>query len=222
MAARGSLVLRVAFLAGVALIATAALVTWGRWPQSAGRPDAGTIPDATAPRPPVAPTPTTPEATRSTGRMTPIGHRRPVALHIPSLRIDAKVVPVSVGQDGALGVPDDPSRVGWWAKGPAPGDPTGTAVIDGHVDSAATGPGALFHLRDIKVGAEVVVDAQGGPIHFRIAATREYAKASLPWQKIFDQSVRGRLVIVTCGGEFNSQTRNYLDNIVAYAVPTVQ
>jgi hypothetical protein len=142
-----------------------------------------------------------------------------VALHIRSLGISAKVVPVSVGQDGALGVPDDPSRVGWWANGPAPGDPVGTAVIDGHVDSAATGPGALFELRKIKVGAEVVIDQPGGSIYFRIAAKREYAKSSLPWQKIFDQSVRGRLVIVTCGGRFDSSSRNYLDNVVAYAVP---
>lgn len=218
MAVRGSLVLRAALLAGVALLATAALVTWARWPQSAGRPDAGTIPDAAAPRSPVAPTPTTSTATRSARREIPAGQRRPVSLQIPSLGVNASVVPVEVGQDGALGVPDDPSRVGWWAEGPAPGDATGTAVLDGHVDSARTGPGALFELRTLRVGARVVVNDRGGSLQFRVAAIREYSKAHLPWRHIFDQSVRGRLVIVTCGGKFDASTGNYLDNVVVYAV----
>jgi hypothetical protein len=31
--------------------------------------------------------------------------------------------------------------------------------------------------------------------------------------------VAGRLVLVTCGGPFDASTGNYLDNIVAFAVP---
>jgi hypothetical protein len=41
----------------------------------------------------------------------------------------------------------------------------------------------------------------------------------LPYKQIFDQSSVGRLAIVTCGGPFDASTGNYLDNIVAYAVP---
>ena len=48
---------------------------------------------------------------------------------------------------------------------------------------------------------------------------RTYAQASLPYQEIFDQKSVGRLAIVTCGGPFDAQTGNYLDNIVAFAAP---
>lgn len=215
---------RVAFLAGVALIAAAALLAWARWPRS---PDSGTIPNA-APthastkktRPPatVIPKPAVPAAPRPSTRWDFTGQRRPVSLQIPSLGVSASILPVSVGQHGALGIPDNGSRVGWWSEGPAPGDSRGTAVLAGHVDTPA-GPGALFQLRTVNVGAKVVVHERGGPTQFRVAAIREYHKSALPWKKIFNQDVRGRLVIITCGGPFDSSTGHYLDNVVAYAVP---
>ena len=48
---------------------------------------------------------------------------------------------------------------------------------------------------------------------------RTYHKTTLPYKQIFDQKSVGRLAIVTCGGAFDARTGNYLDNIVAFAVP---
>jgi hypothetical protein len=56
-------------------------------------------------------------------------------------------------------------------------------------------------------------------LRFTVTGVRTYAKEGLPYQQIFDQKVAGRLAIVTCGGPFDASTGNYLDNIVAYAVP---
>jgi hypothetical protein len=145
---------------------------------------------------------------------------RPVSLQIPSLGVNASVLPVSVGQGGALGVPANPKNVGWWSEGPPPGSSRGTAVIDGHVDWTGIGPGALFNLQKLAIGAQITVDEKDGPVGFRLVALREYAKTSLPSQQIFSQSVAGRLVIVTCGGGFDYETHHYYDNIVAYAVAT--
>ena len=38
--------------------------------------------------------------------------------------------------------------------------------------------------------------------------------------EVFSRTGRARLVLITCGGSFDSATGNYEDNIVAYAEPT--
>ena len=48
---------------------------------------------------------------------------------------------------GALGIPADIKKVGWWRDGAAPGDETGTVLIAGHVDSAKKGAGAFYALK---------------------------------------------------------------------------
>lgn len=213
------LLFRGGFVLGALTLLAAGLITWTQWPQTLER---GNIPSTAAV--PAGATGSTPiGATNPTlntaGRNLSPGQRRPLSLHIPSLGIDAPIEAVTVNADGALAVPADPSHLGWWSAGPAPGAPQGTAVIDGHVDWTGIGPGALFHLTNIKIGADVIITETAGPIRFRVAALREYPKATLPWQHIFNQNVASRLVLITCGGKFNPQTHSYHDNIVAYAVP---
>ena len=45
------------------------------------------------------------------------------------------------------------------------------------------------------------------------------AKDALPWRDLFRQDVEARLLLVTCGGDFDRGTRHYSDNVVVYAVP---
>ena len=143
----------------------------------------------------------------------------PDRVTIPALGVDAPVVPVGVAADGALGIPTRPSVVGWWAGGSSPGRSGGATVLVGHVDSAATGPGALFRLEAIRPGAVVTVAAAGRTWRYVVQAVRAYPKATLPAASVFGQEVAPRLVIVTCGGPFDAATGHYLDNIVVWAVP---
>jgi hypothetical protein len=135
----------------------------------------------------------------------------PVRIDMPTLGVGAPVVPVAVGGDGALGVPEDPSVVGWWVGA---GD---TVVLDGHVDTAAQGPGALFRLIDLASGdAVTLTGADGAARRFTVTDVRAYPKAQLP-PEVFDPE--SRLVIITCGGHFDWHTRQYAENIVAFAEP---
>jgi hypothetical protein len=144
----------------------------------------------------------------------------PVRLRLPRLDIDAPVLPVSVGVDGLLGVPDNPRQLGWWSGSARPGMPSGSVVIDGHVDSAALGLGALFRLRETRPGDEVVLmNAAGGSNRYTVMARRSYAKTSLPVAEVFARDVGPRLVLLTCGGRFDETTRHYTDNVVVYAIP---
>ena len=144
----------------------------------------------------------------------------PARLRLPRLGIDAPVVAVTVDADGLLAVPEDPHRLGWWRGGATPGDPQGSIVIDGHVDSATSGPGALFRLGDSRPGDDVVVtDSRGHTTTYAVVGLRRYAKATLPVADVFARDVEPRLVLVTCGGAFDPASRHYADNVVAYAVP---
>ena len=144
----------------------------------------------------------------------------PVRLRLPRLHVDAPVLPVSVGPDGLLDVPANPRQLGWWNGSARPGPASGSVVIDGHVDSAASGLGAFFRLREARPGDEIVLEnATGKSINYTVVARRSYAKTSLPAAQVFATAVSPRLVLLTCGGAFDEATHHYADNVVVYAVP---
>jgi hypothetical protein len=145
---------------------------------------------------------------------------RPTALRVPAIDVDAPVVQTAVDARGALVVPESPREVGWWSGGAAPGAPYGTILLAGHVDSAEEGLGSLVDLSSTPVGATVTVSgADGGSATYRVVARRSYPKASLRWSELLRQDVPARLLLVTCGGEFDRRTGHYERNVVVFAVP---
>ncbi|WP_432495612.1 class F sortase [Kineococcus auxinigenes] len=149
----------------------------------------------------------------------PVPVAGPVALRVPDLGIDARVVDVGVTADGAMQVPGDGDLVGWYRFGPVPGGP-GSAVLAGHVDTAREGPGALHPLAGAGQGQVVeVVLADGAVRRFAVTARRQVAKADLPVAQLFDRSGGPRLVLLTCGGRFDAERGRYEDNVVVVAEP---
>ncbi len=143
----------------------------------------------------------------------------PAVLHLPSLHVTAAVDRVE-SIHGVLQVPDDISRVGWWLHSVPPGSATGSTVIDGHIDSAVDGEGALFHLADLNPGDPVTVTTgTGTTIRYRVQARRVYVKEQGLPAELFNQQGPARLVIISCGGQFDSSTRSYQDNIVIFSTP---
>ena len=141
-------------------------------------------------------------------------------LRIDALGVDAPVVEVRVRPDGELEVPPHPSTVGWWAEGARPGGGTGSVVVDGHVDTARDGPGAFFRLGSLRLGDPVELTASDGSTHrYTVTATARYPKAELPAQEVFTQDGAERLVLITCGGDFDTASRHYADNVVVFATP---
>jgi hypothetical protein len=145
----------------------------------------------------------------------PPGPEPPVRLLIPALAVSAAVTDAPVEASGRLAVPADPRRVGWWVGGALAGAPTGTLALAGHVDDRS-GPGALFRLRELPVGAAVYVDGHARRHAYRVVARRTYRKQHLP-AAVFDRDVPHRLVLITCGGAFRAG--RYEDNVVVYAEP---
>jgi hypothetical protein len=144
----------------------------------------------------------------------------PSRIEIPGLNITAPVDPITINlAKGQLGVPSDIHRTGWWRDGAAPGSHSGTVLIAGHVDSAAAGAGAFFPLPTARKGMIVSITTRSGTVfRYRVTGTRRLLKAKLP-TGVWDRTGKPRLVLVTCGGQFDPQTGHYPDNIIVFATP---
>jgi len=116
-------------------------------------------------------------------------------------------------------VPVDVSTAGWYRFGPVPGD-TGSAVLAGHVDSRSQGRGAFFNLIRVQVGDEVVVlDADGVPSTWVVTAREVVDKDVLPVAELYRRDGPPRLVLITCGGDFDGSARSYVSNVIVVAEP---
>jgi LPXTG-site transpeptidase (sortase) family protein len=126
---------------------------------------------------------------------------------------------VDVAADGALDIPKDIDTLGWWVGSKPMGATRGTTLIAGHVDSAAAGLGYFSKLTDLKVGDPVtVVDGLGVEWKFQVSDTSQQVKSALP-DDVFDTTGERKLVLITCGGDFDEVKRSYVDNYIVYATP---
>lgn len=147
----------------------------------------------------------------------------PTRFQVAALGIDAAVDAVGVEDDGSMVIPAEIDRVGWYRFGPAAGVDRGNVVLAGHVDAAGEGPGALFELRGVEVGALITVtDAAGAAHEYEVVGRETVTKDVLPVDQIFDREGEHRLVVITCGGPFQPELRSYRDNVVVTAVPVGQ
>lgn len=142
----------------------------------------------------------------------------PVSVAIPALGINAPVSAVDVTASDQLEVPPTGAQVGWYRHGPAPGE-RGSAVLAGHVDYDGR-PGVFFDLRRLEPSALVVVRYDDGSRRrFEVQARRRYPKTALPVRRLFTQTGRPVVTLVTCGGAFDTAVGSYADNVVVYATP---
>lgn len=140
----------------------------------------------------------------------------PVELTVPALGLDVPLGGLRTDRSGALQVDPDPSRAGWYADGPAPGD-LGPAVLAGHLDSRA-GPGVFAGLDRLRPGARITVArADGTAADFEVREVTTYAKRDFPTARVYGGSGVATLRIITCGGAFDPATGRYRSNTVVFA-----
>ena len=141
----------------------------------------------------------------------------PVELRIPGIGVATSLLRLGLERGGAMEVPDDFGRAGWFAKGPAPGQ-VGPAVIAGHVDSRS-GPAVFHRLRELRPGDPIVVErADGARLRFTVEAGRSFPKARFPTAAVFGPAPTPALRLITCAGDFDRARGSYLDNLVVFAV----
>ncbi|MFE5908838.1 class F sortase [Streptomyces wedmorensis] len=165
--------------------------------------------EATAPAPAVSAAP-----------VRPLGRSLPVRVRVPAAGVDTgaggSVLRLGLNADGSVQVPsvEQAERIGWYEKGVTPGE-TGPAVLIGHFDTAR-GPAVLKDVARVRVGDEITVDrADGKAAVFRVRELEQVDKDAFPTAKVYGDTQRPELRIVTCGGELVDGHRP--DNIILYA-----
>ncbi|MBI9115829.1 class F sortase [Sanguibacter suaedae] len=144
----------------------------------------------------------------------------PAVLTVASVDISMDVVPVGVADDGTMAIPETALDAGWYQHGPAPASPAGTTVLAAHVDTRTEGLGPFARLVDVAVGADVTVVDGAGTVHrYTVSTVERVSKEEVPLADVFDRAGAQRLVLVTCGGNFDRSTGHYVDNVIVTAVP---
>jgi hypothetical protein len=149
----------------------------------------------------------------------PMGRSLPASVRIPAIGVDARIIPLGLGPDGIVNVPllSTPYLTSWFDGGVTPGQ-IGPAVLFGHVDSAYTGPAVFYRLGDLRPGNLVYVTREDRlTAVFQVDAVDLYSEWDFPDQEIYGSTGRPVLRLVTCGGQFDTQTHLYLDRTVAWA-----
>lgn len=141
----------------------------------------------------------------------------PTRIRIPSIRVNAPLMGLSLTESGSLDVPPAGNKnlAGWYEAGTTPGEP-GTAIIDGHVDNA-DGPAVFYDLGALKKGSTIDVDRRDGATAvFTVDAIEVYEAKDFPDDKVYGAAPRPELRVITCGGGYTKAT-GYEGNVVVFA-----
>ncbi|WP_031068649.1 class F sortase [Streptomyces sp. NRRL S-118] len=168
--------------------------------------------------PPAHIVPATASPAAAQGRSAaPMARSEPVRVRVPAAGVDTgPVLALGLAADGTVEVPSvaDAGRIGWYDKGVTPGE-TGPAVLIGHFDTAR-GPAVLKDIAKVRTGDEISVRrADGTTAVFRVRELEQVDKKAFPTRKVYGDTTRPELRLITCGGEPVDGHRP--DNIILYA-----
>lgn len=167
----------------------------------------------------------------------------PIALRIPSIKVDAHDDWIPLGIQGKSGIPVTPpgkagqievpplakvNELGWFCPtklphcgAPIPGT-VGPAVVVGHVNGNGR-DGVFAHLAHVKVGDLIEIDRQDGvTITFKTTKVSVVKKTAFPTDEVYGDQPTPQLRLITCGGGDNSLVstsagRSYVNNTVVFA-----
>ena len=138
----------------------------------------------------------------------------PVRLAIPTLGVDAPVLPVGVDEQGNMASPETAFDTTWYAPGTRPGE-RGNAAVSGHVDFRDVGQAVFWDLQRLGTGDEVwVTDDKGARRRFVVQSVETYQQ--IPLDRVFGFTGDRNLNLISCIGDFDPVSRQYDRRIVVY------
>jgi hypothetical protein len=146
-------------------------------------------------------------------------HSLPVSIQIPAIGVHSVLLHLGAKPDGTMQVPplQRATVAAWYKYSVTPGQ-IGTSVIEGHVDTKQ-GRGVFFRLGALRPGDLVNVRlADGITAVFRVTGVRQYLKSKFPAKTVYRDATRfAALRLITCGGNFDFATDQYLSSTVVFA-----
>ena len=140
----------------------------------------------------------------------------PGRLVVPRIGVNAQVLGVGLAKDGSMAVTSQSYTVGWYNRGPAPGD-AGDAVMTGHLDWYDTSRAVFYNLKNLRAGDGIEVQRLDGVTkNFRVTSVITVAyNASVPG--LFVTGGPSRLSLITCAGAWDARSGQYLQRVIVDA-----
>jgi LPXTG-site transpeptidase (sortase) family protein len=141
----------------------------------------------------------------------------PAHLLIPAIGVDAPIKVKGLRPDGVMDVPDGPEDVAWYSFTARPGT-SGNAVLSGHLDYRNYGTAVFWRLKELGEGdiVEVRLD-DGSVLRYRVFLSVSYDARTAPVPEIVGPTSKEVVTLITCGGTFDSGSRNYSHRLVVRA-----
>ncbi len=124
---------------------------------------------------------------------------------------------VGLETDGQLQAPESWENAGWYAASAKPGQ-QGLVVMDGHYDTDKGQPAAFWGLKNIKLNDKVVLQDEMGKDFSYTVVDIFYVDIQDPQRnRIFQESDKVELILITCGGVWDSVENTYNKRLVIKA-----
>lgn len=143
--------------------------------------------------------------------------KTPVRLVIPSLKIVTMSESVGMDQQGRMDVPKDVANVAWYQLGVKPGE-VGNAVFAGHFDKPDGSPAVFYDLNQLQPGDELIVeDEDGKQLSFIVTEKRVVHLSEFPLQEVFGETGKKRVNLITCGGVWDEDKKEYSERTIIFS-----
>jgi Sortase domain len=147
---------------------------------------------------------------------------RPVRVTVPSLSMNALVVPVGMDQLRSVEVPVNIDIVGWYKLGVSPHQQFGSVALVGHRDGAGGDEGVFLRIGELRKGDQVVVTNRDGSENVYEVTTVELMtkeRFASEGSRLFAESGPALLTMISCGGEYDRARGGYQSNVVVSSTP---
>lgn len=146
-----------------------------------------------------------------------VGVGLPARIRIPKIKVNTAFENVGLTSKGAMDVPKGPVKVGWFNRGPRPGE-IGSAVVAGHYGWKNGLPAVFDFLYKLKKGDKIYVEDENGVVTtFVVREVRNYdPKADAT--KVFGSSDgKAHLNLITCGGIWDKNVKQFSKRLIVFA-----
>ncbi len=141
----------------------------------------------------------------------------PKKIIIPSLGIDNYIQNVGVDQNSEIAVPNNVHMAGWFVDSVRPGD-KGLSIIDGHLDGRAR-DGIFANLTQLEQGAQFTIEFGDGSTRTFVVKSVQSVDLNEAADVLYSQdpSISNQLNLITCGGNFDRDSRLYDKRVIVVA-----
>lgn len=146
----------------------------------------------------------------------------PKLITIPSINLTGFVQKVGNDQENRIAVPTNTNLAGWYINSAKLGE-KGLSIVVGHLNGRFS-DGIFYNLSLLEAGEQFQVQLGNSnilnyEIVDKVTVTEEEAN-----QYLFSQqnNISSQLNLITCGGEYDDETKTYTDRVIVYSKLVVE